>query len=73
MARLKNSPPPAPPADSPAPATVDRHGPQAPVTVPYGIAHLRVLLNLHDPDVDRLCEDAALEITRLRDRVPAPR
>ena len=58
---------------TPTPAASDRHGPRQPLTDPYGVAHLCTVMNLHDPDVDRLCEDAALEITRLRERVPAPR
>ena len=33
----------------------------------------RRLHNRPDAGPDRVCEDAALEITRLRERVPAPR
>ena len=48
------------------------HGPRRPPSNSFGREHLRkVMLLSSDADVDRLCEDAALEIERLRAR-PAP-
>ncbi len=48
------------------------HGPSRPPSNSFGREHLRKVLMLStDVDVDRLCEDAALEIERLRATRPA--
>jgi hypothetical protein len=52
------------------PSPRERHGPQRPVKVIYGVAHLCTAQNLSPPrsdaELQRLCEDAACEIERLR-------
>ncbi len=48
------------------------HGPSRPPSSSFGREHLRKVLMLStDADVDRLCEDAALEIEHLRATQPA--
>lgn len=43
------------------------HGPPSPSKMPFGVAHLRHAMGLSDrEDLERLAEDAALEIERLR-------
>ena len=74
MARSKKSPPPvAPQGDAPVgPArTPDpppaKHGPAGPARTLYGFAHLRSVMNLTAAvRIDQVCEEAALELTRLR-------
>ena len=74
MARSKKSPPPAtaqgdttvspesPPDPPPA-----QHGPTGPARTLYGLAHLRAVQNLSTAvPIDQVCEEAALELTRLR-------
>jgi len=71
---FKKSPPPATPQGdatvgpaSPPDPPPARHGPVRPVTPLHGISHLRAALNLRDADLERLCEDAACELERLRE------
>ena len=74
MARSKKSEPPATPqGDAPtAPARPPdpppaRHGPAGPVRTLYGLSHLRAVQNLSTAvPIDQVCEEAALELTRLR-------
>ncbi len=82
MARSKKSAPPAAPqGDAPAAPTSPpppdppsaRHGPAAPAPTLYGFAHLRAVQNLSTAvPIDQVCEEAALELTRLRAE-PRPR
>jgi len=53
------------------------HGPRRPPSTRFGRGHLRKVMSLSsDANLDRLCEDAALEIERLRaarpNRMPWP-
>lgn len=49
------------------------HGPARPPSVPFGLAHLRKALSLSaEISVDRLAEDAAIEIESLRAQLPDP-
>ena len=42
------------------------HGADKPVETPYGVAHLREVMKLSaDVPIERVCEDAAMEIERL--------
>ena len=82
MARSKKSPPPAtaqgdttvspesppdPPPAKPCPEP-RRDGPAGPARTLYGFAHLRAVQNLSTAvPIDQVCEEAALELTRLRD------
>ncbi|MDO8632525.1 MAG: hypothetical protein Q7R41_18745 [Phycisphaerales bacterium] len=45
---------------------VRTHGPARPVTALHGVSHLRAVVNLREADLERLCEDAACELERLR-------
>ncbi len=80
MARSKKSEPPAAPqGDAPAaPANPPdpppakpcpeprREGPAGPAPTLYGFAHLRAVMNLTAAvPIDQVCEEAALELTRL--------
>jgi len=80
MARSTKSPPPATaqgdttvsPESPPDPAPA-KHGPAGPARTLYGLAHLRAVQNLSTAvPVDQVCEEAALELTRLRAE-PRPR
>jgi len=74
MTRSKKSEPPATPqGDAPVgPASPPdpppaRHGPPGPVRTLYALAHLRAVQNLSTAvPIDQVCEEAALELTRLR-------
>ena len=47
------------------------HGPRRPPSTRFGPEHLRKVMSLSsDANLDRLCEDAALEIERLRTARP---
>ena len=47
------------------------HGPRRPPSTRFGPEHLRKVMSLSsDASLDRLCEDAALEIERLRTARP---
>jgi hypothetical protein len=56
----------AAPADRSDRDPVRTHGPAGPVTALYGISHLRAAMNLREADLERLCDDAACELERLR-------
>ncbi len=49
------------------------HGPSGPVEVLYGVNHLRRVLDVSaDVNIQRLCEDAAVELEELRKEPTAP-
>ena len=74
MARSKKSPPPATPqgATTEVPASPPdpppaKHGRAGPSRTLYGLSHLRAVQNLSTAvPIDQVCEEAALELTRLR-------
>jgi len=80
MARSKKSEPPATPQgettaapESPPDPPPAKHGPAGPAKTLYGFAHLRAVQNLSNAvPIDQVCEEAALELTRLRAE-PRPR
>ncbi len=56
------SSPTGPPHSPPA-----KHGPAAPAPTLYGLAHLRAVQSLSPAvPVDQVCEESALDLTRLR-------
>jgi len=58
--------PPDPPPAKPCPEP-RRDGPAGPAPTLYGFAHLRAVQNLSTAvPIDQVCEEAALELTRLR-------
>ena len=64
--------PPDPPPAKPCPEP-RREGPAGPAPTLYGFAHLRAVQNLSNAvPIDQVCEEAALELTRLRAE-PRPR
>lgn len=80
MARSKKSEPPTTPGgDAPAAPggqpdpPPHKHGPAGPAPTLYGFAHLRAVMNLTAAvPIDQVCEEAALELDRLRAE-PRPR
>ena len=52
---------------SPVPPPTAPLGPSKPSRRLFGLARLRAVLNLTQADLDQVCEDAADEITRLRE------
>lgn len=49
------------------------HGPPGPVEALYGVAHLRRVLNLSaEVHIERVCQDAAVELEELRKEPSAP-
>ena len=80
MARKTKAEPPAASQDDAPAAPVSppdpppaKHGPAGPARTLYGLAHLRAVQNLSTAvPVDQVCEEAALELTRLRAE-PRPR